>query len=80
MGAAGDEVHLQQAYFSVCFEGAVAGDDRPAAGNLLFQDAHLVSLAVLDQIVVQGGRRGIRNPVHQAQVELLQLAVLDLLV
>ena len=80
MGAASFQVHLQQAYFSVCFEGAVAGDDRPAAGNLLFQDAHLVSLAVLDQIVVQGGRGRIGHPMHQTQVELLQLAILDLLV
>ena len=80
VGASGLEVHLQQAGFPVGAQGAVAGDDGLAAGHLIFKDAHLISLAVLEQKVAQGPAFWLHHAVYQAQVELGQLAVLHLLV
>ena len=77
VGAAGDQLHLQQGQTAGDGDGLVPGLHLLGTGLLVLHDLHDAAVSVLEQIAAQGGVRRHRTAKGDAEVGLLHLAVLD---
>ena len=77
MGAAGDQLHLQQGQTAGDGDGLVPGLHLLGAGLLILHDLHDAAVGVLQQVAAQGGVRRHGTAKGDAEVGLLHLAVLD---
>ena len=77
VGAAGDQLHLQQGQTAGDGDGLVPCLHLLGAGLLVLHDLHDAAVSVLQQIAAQGGVRRHGTAKGDAEVGLLHLAVLD---
>ena len=77
VGAAGDQLHLQQGQTAGDGDGLVPGLHLFCAGLLVLHDLHDAAVGVLQQVAAQGGIRRHGTAKGDAEVGLLHLAVLD---
>ena len=77
VGAAGDQLHLQQGQTAGDGDGLVPGLHLLGTGLLVLHNLHDAAVSVLQQIAAQGGVRRHGTAKGDAEVGLLHLAVLD---
>ena len=77
MGAAGDQLHLQQGQTAGDGDGLVPGLHFLGTRLLFFHDLHDAAVRVLEQIAAQSGIRRHRTAEGDAEVGLFHFAVLD---
>ena len=73
MGAAGDQLHLQQGQTTGDGDGLVPGLHVPGTGLLVLHDLHDAAVGVLEQIAAQSGIRRGRTAEGDAEVGLFSL-------
>ena len=77
MGAAGDQLHLQQGQTAGDGDGLVPGLHFLGTGLLVLHDFHDAAVGVLEQIAAQSGIRRGRTAEGDAEVGLFHFTVLD---
>ena len=77
VGAAGDQLHLQQGQTAGDGDGLVPGLHLLGTGLLVLHDLHDAAVSILQQVAAQGGVRRHGTAKGDAEVGLLHLAVLD---
>ena len=77
VGAAGDQLHLQQGQTAGDGDGLVPGLHLLGTGLLVLHDLHNAAVGILQQVAAQGGVRRHGTAKGDAEVGLLHLAVFD---
>ena len=77
VGAAGDQLHLQQGQTAGDGDGLVPGLHLLGTGLLVLHDLHNAAVGILQQVAAQGGVRRHGTAKGDAEVGLLHLTVLD---
>ena len=77
MGAAGDELHLEQGQTAGDGDGLVAGLHVLGARLLVLHDLHDAAVGILEQVAAEGGVRGRGTAEGDAEVSLFHLTALD---
>ena len=77
MGAAGDELNLEQSQTAGDGDGLVAGLHVLGTRLLVLDDLHDAAVGILEQVAAEGGVRGRGTAEGDAEVGLFHLAALD---
>ena len=77
MGAAGDELNLEQSQTAGDGDGLVAGLHVLGTRLLVLHDLHDAAVGILEQVAAEGGVRGRGTAEGDAEVGLFHLAALD---
>ena len=77
MGAAGDELHLEQGQTAGDGDGLVAGLHVLGTRLLVLHDLHDAAVGILEQVAAEGGVRGRGTAKGDAEVGLFYLTALD---